>query len=111
MYLDGLEIAGLGVGMVFLALVAILVATFGLRTAIERLEALQVKRGVTVPASEALPEVEQPVQEPSGAAEEAPSLEAPTAETMEDKAAKAAAIAVALFMTEEEESAEDEGGR
>ena len=37
MYLDGLEIAGLGVGMVFLALVVMFGATLGLRLTIDKL--------------------------------------------------------------------------
>lgn len=93
MYLDGLEIAGLGAGMVFLALVVMLVSTLGLRLVIDRLDRV---RGARAPA--ATPAEEPPVA--SSPVEPA----APAAAAPRDKAARAAAIAVALHLAEEEEA-------
>ena len=106
MYLDGLEIAGLGAGMVFLALVVMLVATLGLRLTIDRLGAVRIGKArtaatPTITATEDSPPAFAPVMP-----EEAPSAERPP----RDKAARAAAIAVALYLTEEEE-AEGRKGR
>ncbi|MFQ5933938.1 MAG: OadG family transporter subunit [Dehalococcoidia bacterium] len=82
MYSDGLEIAGIGVGMVFLALVAILILIVGLRWAIEYGEGIRRKRA-----------------SPPEAAPDAP--EEAAARERQLKAEKAAAIAVALYMAEE----------
>ncbi len=83
MYFHGLEIAGIGVGMVFLALVVILGVTLGLRVTIDALEGRWRKR---------LTLTEPPA--PTKAKEAHPAT---------GSTAKAAAIAVALFMAEEAE--------
>ena len=100
MYLDGLEIAGLGAGMVFLALVVMFGATLGLRLVIGRVGDVRLGR--------ARAEVSPPpisIEGPPPAFTPA-TLEdsAPTQPEARDKAARAAAIAVALYLTEEEEA-------
>ena len=105
MYLDGLEIVGLGVGMVFLALVSILVAMLGLRFVIDRVEGHRKKSmGELAPAAPS-PRLQAPTEEPS------PTLELPAGtalpEAGPDRSARAAAIAVALFMTEEDDRDSD----
>jgi len=88
--LDGLEIAGIGMGMVSLALVTILVTIFVLRFAIDQIEQRkQQSSAVQVPHPEA-----QHVP---------PSATVETPPASSSKAAKAAAIAVALYLSEEEE--------
>ena len=105
MYLDGLEIAGLGAGMVFLALVVMLVSTLILRSVIDRLYKFRAAR-----APVAQPTTPTPVEEPPPAFSPATPLEAPpstsgsTQPAPRDKAARAAAIAVALYLAEEEEA-------
>lgn len=79
MILDGLEIAGIGMGMVFLALVTILVITFVLRFAIGRIEEWK---------------------QPRSAIETPPPPTPKSSPTSSSKAAKVAAIAVALYLTE-----------
>jgi len=97
-YLDGLEIAGLGAGMVFLALVVMLVATLSLRLMIDKLGGVRLGRG---PSALTAPE---PTEEPPVAFTPAVPEEAiPEERAPRDKAARAAAIAVALYLTEEEE--------
>ena len=106
MYLDGLEIAGLGAGMVFLALVVMLGATLGLRLTIDRLGAVRIgKARASATATTTATEDSPPAFAPA-MPEEAPSAE----RAPRDKAARAAAIAVALYLTEEEE-AEGRKGR
>ncbi|MEE9248534.1 MAG: OadG family transporter subunit [Dehalococcoidia bacterium] len=101
MYLDGLEIAGIGVGMVFLALVVILVAMLVLRSAIDRVERRRNKK-IGEPASAApSPQLQAPTEEPPPTLEVASGAGLP--EAGPDRSARAAAIAVALFMTEEDE--------
>ena len=105
MYLDGLEIVGLGVGMVFLALVSILVAMLGLRFVIDRVEGRRKKSiGELAPAAPS-PRLQAPPEEPP------PILELPAGtglpEAGPDRSARAAAIAVALFMTEEDDRGAD----
>lgn len=97
MYLDGLEIAGLGVGMVFLALVVMLVSTLSLRLVIERLDRVRAARAPAAPSAEEPPIAPSPVESALPATE--PGTAAPR-----DKAARAAAIAVALYLAEEEEA-------
>ena len=100
MYLDGLEIAGLGAGMVFLALVVMLGATLGLRLTIDKLGAVRIGKSRAAAAPTIAPtEVAPPVLTPT-MPEEAPQTE----RAPRDKAARAAAIAVALYLTEEEEA-------
>lgn len=102
MYGDGLEIAGIGVGMVFLALIAILVMIVALRFSIDLGERIFQKKAAA-PKRQA---VEQPPVEPVIPAVEAPVSTTPVetvAEDTQDRAARAAAIAVALFMAEEAE--------
>jgi hypothetical protein len=106
MYLDGLEIAGLGVGMVFLALVVMFGATLGLRLTIDKLGAVRIGKSRVAAAPTVTPTIESPPVSPSAMPEEAPSAE----RAPRDKAARAAAIAVALYLTEEEE-AEGRRGR
>ena len=101
MYLDDLEIVGLGVGMVFLALVTILVAMLGLRFVIDRVEGRGKKSiGELAPAAPS-PQLQTPPEEPS------PILELPAGTGLLEagpvRSARAAAIAVALFMTEEDD--------
>ena len=101
MYLDGLEIVGLGVGMVFLALVSILVAMLGLRFVIDRVEGRRKKSiGELAPAAPS-PQLQAPPEEPP------PMLKPPAGtgqpEAVPDRSTRAAAIAVALFMTEEDD--------
>ncbi len=104
MYLDGLEIAGLGAGMVFLALVVMLVSTLVLRLVIDRIDKLRAAR-VTAAAPPPTP-----IEEPPAAFSPATPVDSPsvapesTTSTAKDKAARAAAIAVALYLTEEEEA-------
>ena len=104
MYLDGLEIAGLGAGMVFLALVVMLVSTLVLRLVIDRIDKLRAAR-VTATAPPPTP-----IEEPPAAFSPATPVDSPsvapesTTSTAKDKAARAAAIAVALYLTEEEEA-------
>ena len=100
MYLDGLEIAGLGSGMVFLALVVMFGATLGLRLTIDKLGAVRIGKSRAAAAPTIAPtEVAPPVLTPT-MPEEAPQTE----RAPRDKAARAAAIAVALYLTEEEEA-------
>ena len=100
MYLDGLEIAGLGAGMVFLALVVMFGATLGLRLTIDKLGAVRIgKARSTAALTVSTTEVAPPVLTPA-MPEEAPQAEC----APRDKAARAAAIAVALYLTEEEEA-------
>ena len=99
MYLDGLEIAGLGIGMVFLALVTILLIILGLRAILDGLEGWQQKH---LPALEGAASQEL---EPSQAASTFTAEKSP--ESAPDQAARAAAIAVALYMTEEEDNTFD----
>ena len=107
MYLDGLEIAGIGVGMVFLALVAILVAMLGLRASIDRVEGLR-KKNIGEPASAApSPRLQARTEEPPPTLEVAAVAGLP--EAGPDRSARAAAIAVALFMTEEDDRGTDGG--
>ena len=103
MYLDGLEIAGLGAGMVFLALVVMLASTLVLRLLIDKLDRLRAARIPPAPPP-------TPVEEPPASFSPATAVESaqPTPEAgspaPRDKAARAAAIAVALYFTEEEEA-------
>ena len=103
MYLDGLEIAGLGAGMVFLALVVMLIATLFLRWLIDRLDRVRASSALVVPTPSAAeePPATIPPTTPVEFAPSAPDLVAPAPK---DKAARAAAIAVALYLSEEEEA-------
>ena len=99
MYSDGLEIAGIGVGMVFLALVAILVTIVVLRVATDAVEKRRGKRS-SVPGPPATEEITPAaVDTVSEVAQQAPASE---------KVAKAAAIAVALFLAEEVDPGPDQ---
>ena len=103
MYLDGLEIAGLGAGMVFLALVVMLVSTLVLRLVIDRLDKLRAARVAAAPPP--IPTEEPPAAfSPATPLESAPSAPEASAPAPRDKAARAAAIAVALYLAEEEEA-------
>ena len=103
MYLDGLEIAGLGAGMVFLALVVMLVSTLVLRLVIDRLDKFRAARVTAAPPP--APTEEPPAAfSPATPLESAPSAPESTAPAPRDKAARAAAIAVALYLAEEEEA-------
>ena len=89
--------------MVFLALVVMLVSTLVLRLLIDKLGRL---RAASAPAVLPPTPVEEPPASPSSAApvkspQTAPEAVAPAPR---DKAARAAAIAVALYLTEEEEA-------
>ena len=106
MYLDGLEIAGLGAGMVLLALIVMFGATLGLRLTIDKLGAVRIGKARTAAAPTITPTEEPLPAFTSTMPEEAPSAE----RAPRDKAAQAAAIAVALYLTEEEE-AEGRRGR
>lgn len=103
MYLDGLEIAGLGAGMVFLALVVMLVSTLVLRLVMEKAHKMRAAR---VPAAPLPTPTEEPPAtfSPATPVDTAPSRPASAATESHDKAARAAAIAVALYLTEEEEA-------
>ena len=103
MYLDGLEIAGLGAGMVFLALVVMLIATLSLRLLIDRLDKVRASSAPVAPPP-ALPEEPPVAFSPATPVESPPSAPESVIATPKDKAARAAAIAVALYLTEEEEA-------
>ncbi len=90
--LDGLEIAGIGVGMVFLALVVIPITILGLRVVIDRSEEWR-RRRTTAPVASTTQEAAYSVTEAAAPAS--------------DKTARAAAIAVALFLAEEAENASE----
>ena len=78
MYLDGLEIAGLGAGMVFLALVVMLVSTLVLRLVIDRLDKFRAARVATAPPP--IPTEEPPAAfSPATPVETAPSAPEATA--------------------------------
>lgn len=97
MYLDGLEIAGLGAGMVFLALVVMLIATLSLRLMIDKLGGVRVGRRQPAAAPTPAVTTEEPPVAFTPVVPEEPAKP-------KDKAARAAAIAVALYLTEEEEA-------
>lgn len=103
MYLDGLEIAGLGAGMVFLALVVMLASTLILRLVTERLDKFRTAKVSATPLPTPVEEP-PPAFSPATPVEAAPRTPESTAPAPRDKAARAAAIAVALYLTEEEET-------
>ena len=91
--------------MVFLALVVSLLAMLGLRADIDRVDGRRKKNiGELAPAAPS-PRLQAPTEEPP------PVLEVPAGtgqpEAGPDKSARAAAIAVALFMTEEDDRGAD----
>ena len=103
MYIDGLEIAGLGAGMVFLALVVMLVSTLVLRLVIDRLDKFRTARVSAAPLPTPVEEP-PPAFSPATPVEAAPTTPESAASAPRDRAARAAAIAVALYLAEKEEA-------
>ena len=104
MVLDGLQIAGIGVGMVFLSLVVILLATLTLRTIIGKLESFQVGRRQSCASPNTSHTADISLEELAATAEPIDPVagESLPNDFEKDGSAKAAAIAVALYMATEE---------